>query len=212
MSHWPPDSAHSEGASTSAGPQRGSRTVDSPPHCAAGVYASAISHLELTPDEYDDYIRTPLVDEHLAGADRITTIIVRGGPTGLPSPGSLPVVVAWIGDEFGGEGPMNADVVLAESDLDDVMLSVARSPIAATTLAVLLRSQTTLSVNGGLGAESAAYSVLQSGPEFATWRASATASPDPTVGQTVEVEREGDRLLISLDRPHRHNAISTQTP
>jgi hypothetical protein len=173
-------------------------------------YAAPISHLELTTDAFDDFIRSPFVDERLAGADRIDTVVVRGDNAGIASPGSLPVVVVWVGDEFGGDGPMNADVVVAESDLDGLLTATERAPLAAATLAVLLRSQTTLSVSAGLGAESAAYSVLQSGPEFAAWRAAASAAPDSTPGAVVAVERDGSTLVIILDRPHRHNAISMQ--
>lgn len=174
------------------------------------LYASEIGHLELARDDYEDLIRSPFVDEQLAGDERITTILVRGGAAGIASPGSLPVVVAHVGDAFGGDGPMNADVVVGESDVDELVSFVDRSPLAASTLAVLLRSQTTASVDHGLAAESAAYSVLQAGPEFAAWRASTTATPDHATGPVVTAERFGDHLRITLDRPHRHNAVSTR--
>jgi Enoyl-CoA hydratase/isomerase len=173
-------------------------------------YNSDIGHLELARDDYEDLIRSPFVDEQLAGDQRVTSIVLRGTSTGISSTGSLPVVVAWVGDAFGGAGPANADVVVGESDVDELLSAIDRSPIAASTLAVLLRSQTTLSVDGGLAAESAAYSVLQAGPEFAAWRASATASPDASTGPVVTVQRTGDHLVVTLDRPRRHNAISRQ--
>jgi hypothetical protein len=172
-------------------------------------YDSAIDHLELSPAEYGDFIDSPFVNEHLAGERRVALIVVRGDVSGLVSPGSLPTVVVWVGDEFGGHGPMNADAVMGESDLEQLRRSVDRSPMAAATLALLLRSQPTLPVHGGLVAESAAYSMLQSGPEFAAWRAATTPSPFADTGPVVRVERDGTRLEIVLDRPHRHNAIST---
>jgi hypothetical protein len=177
-------------------------------------YDSRIGHLELTPDDYEDFIRSPFVDERLAGDHPVSIVLVCGEPAntsiGISSPGSLPVVVAWIGTEFGGHGPANADVVIDRSGAGELTSAVERSPIAAATLAVLLRSQTTLSVHGGLAAESAAYSVLQSGPEFAAWRATVDSPYESSDGPVVTLDRSDDQLVVSLDRPHRHNAVSTQ--
>ena len=76
-------------------------------------------------------------------------------------------------------------------------------PLAATALAVLLRASETLSVEHGLAAESAVYSTLQAGPEFAAWRASRpTAIVPPDAAPPVLVERAGDELLVTLNRPH----------
>ncbi len=173
-------------------------------------YASDISYIELTPLEYDEFIRSPFLDEQIAGDDPITAVVIIGEATEIASPGALPLVVCWMGAELGGIGPPNADVVLGADDVDEVTASILRAPIAAATLAVLLRSQHDLSVEHGLAAESAAYSVLQSGPEFATWHAAATTAPATETGSVVEVTRRADELIVRLDRPHRHNAISTQ--
>jgi enoyl-CoA hydratase/carnithine racemase len=50
--------------------------------------------------------------------------------------------------------------------------------------------------------------MLQAGPEFAAWRAAHPASPRADTRQTVRSERDVDTLLVTLDRPDRHNAIS----
>ena len=57
--------------------------------------------------------------------------------------------------------------------------------------------------------ESAVYSMLQAGPEFAAWRQAHPASPpvDDT-RPTVQIDRCDDALVVTLDRPHRHNAIT----
>ena len=53
--------------------------------------------------------------------------------------------------------------------------------------------------------------MLQGGPEFARWRAATPVKADPEPERsTVVVQREGGRLLVTLDRPHRHNAVSTR--
>ncbi|MCE9622603.1 MAG: enoyl-CoA hydratase/isomerase family protein [Actinomycetia bacterium] len=127
------------------------------------------------------------------------------------APESLPVIVCWIGDVLGGDGPGAADLVVGRDDIADLTSTVARNPLAATTLAVLLRSSADATVASALAQESAAYSMLQAGPEFAAWRAAAPRSPATAeIGPTVAVERSDDTLTITLDRPQRHNAISSR--
>jgi Enoyl-CoA hydratase/isomerase len=166
--------------------------------------------LVLTPEEYTDLVRSPFVDE-TSGDPHHPVIIVEGSrDADLPLPGSLPLVVLWVGDEFAAPGPDAADVVVGVGDVDDAVARICRSPLASRTLAVLLRSIASVDVSAGLAIESAAYSLLQAGPEFATWRESHPAGAITDTGSTVSVEREGDRLVVTLDRPHRHNAISTR--
>ena len=61
----------------------------------------------------------------------------------------------------------------------------------------------------GVVIESLAYSTLQAGPEFARWLAErgpadAAVTPDPVLAQ-----RDDNTLRVTLNRPHRHNAFST---
>jgi hypothetical protein len=105
------------------------------------------------------------------------------------------------------------DVVVTSTDgqLDGLLSSIAARPKAAATLALLLRRNGP-DIEEGLVAESAAYSMLQAGPEFAAWRAgrpAAAAAPEPEPGPPVSVARDGDRLTITLSRPARHNALNT---
>lgn len=173
-------------------------------------YTSAIRHLELTPRLYNSLMRSPYVGEEIGGEDGVALVIVRGSAPQIADPGSVPVVVCWIGDQFGGDGPTNADLVLDQQHIEAAVSCIARAPIAASSLAVLLRGIARSTVTDGLAMESAAYSMLQAGPEFATWRATAQHIPEVDVGPVVAVERDGDKLLLTLDRPRRHNAISTQ--
>ena len=53
------------------------------------------------------------------------------------------------------------------------------------------------------------YSTLQAGPDFAGGCRS-RPSPQP-VAATIDPcwsERDGDRLVVTLNRPHRHNAVN----
>jgi enoyl-CoA hydratase/carnithine racemase len=174
------------------------------------IYADRIAHLDLTVREYQSFIESPFVDERIGGPSSVAAVVIRGDDAGLPAIGSLPVVVIWIGSEFGGDGPRNADVVIGEADLDEVLCRIRAAPVAARSLAVLLRCLEGVSVEAGLAMESAVYSTLQAGPEFAEWRASTppgTVAPDRP---TVLLDRVDDDVVITLDRPQRHNAISTR--
>ena len=143
---------------------------------------------------------------------------------GLPDPSgvaaerrsSLPFVVVGVTSDAGGEvgaGWMElCDVVVADEDpaLARVEDNLAVHPITGTTLALLLRNQAELSVGDGLVAESAAYSVLQSGPEFAAWRAANPPRTDRDAGARVQTQRHGGTLAVTLTRPQRLNALDAQ--
>jgi enoyl-CoA hydratase/isomerase-like protein len=136
--------------------------------------------------------------------------VVRGTAEELTPPGSLPIVLIWVGSAFGDDGPKNADMIADEAGLDEVLARIYAAPLAARSLAILLRSLDGASVDAGLAMESAVYSMLQSGPEFTEWRRNAVPTPDTTDRATVLVDRDDDVVVITLDRPHRHNAISTR--
>jgi hypothetical protein len=125
--------------------------------------------------------------------------------------GPLPVVVVGAGRD-GAETlsePVATlfDLVVAEPE--PVVAAVEAAPQAAVTLVQVLRASPSLPVAAALAAESTAYSMLQSGPEFARWRASAERpAPAADVKPPVLVERTGGRLQITLNRPGRHNAVN----
>ena len=126
---------------------------------------------------------------------------------------SLPCVV--VGVVAGERAPLTElyDVVLEPDDpaLPAILETTATNPHAASALAVLLRGSEARSTGEGLAAESAVYSTLQAGPEFAAWRAATPVhSRADTDHPTVRVERTGDQLLVALSRPEVHNAFSTR--
>jgi len=137
------------------------------------------------------------------------------GPTGFPAElvTSLPFVIVGM-----TRGAVDhtwfelCDVVVEDGDpvLGAIEQNLARFPIASVALALLLRSQPGRSVDEGLVAESAVYSVLQSGPEFAAWRAGQRARTDVDEGPRVRLERDGEILTVTLARPDRLNALDAR--
>ena len=101
------------------------------------------------------------------------------------------------------------DVVAADdAEADRLVVAVGAHPLAASTLAVLLRSTHRRAVGDGLVAESTAYSALQAGPEHRRWlaaRGPARRRP-PDDRPRVAVRRQGDVVRITLTRPAVRNA------
>ena len=102
-------------------------------------------------------------------------------------------------------------VVQGASELESVLAAIRRAPQAGLALVQLLRHNEKLDVHEGLIAESLVYSVLQSGPEFGAWRRGRRVqTPRESSEPAVSVLREDDRLILSLNRPERHNAFSRE--
>jgi enoyl-CoA hydratase len=126
---------------------------------------------------------------------------------------SLPFVVVGVTHGAVGQRWLDlCDVTVDEGDaaLEPIAESITDHPITATILALLLRGQHHLSVGEGLVAESAAYSVLQSGPEFSAWRgdhAARSLRVEGDSGPRVRVARDGGVLSVTLNRPDRLNAL-----
>jgi hypothetical protein len=83
----------------------------------------------------------------------------------------------------------------------------ATRPLCTSALAVLLQQTGVLPVWEGLVAESATYSTLLAGPEFAQWLAAQPPRRQaPDGDEPVLASRDGDRLTLTLNRPERRNA------
>jgi hypothetical protein len=123
---------------------------------------------------------------------------------------TLPAVVVGEVADPERRRPAWADVVLGADPrpLASIVSTVQAVPLAATTLAVLLRNGDDRSVPEGLVAESTAYGLLQGGPEFAAWRRDhPPRRRAPVPGLEVLVSRQDHQLSITLNRPHVHNAF-----
>jgi enoyl-CoA hydratase len=96
-------------------------------------------------------------------------------------------------------------------ELDATIDAVGANPLAAVSLALVLRGSERRAVAEGLQLESAVYGSLQGGPEFAAWRATHPVHPPrPEVGPAVAKRRDGDRLELVLNRPAVRNALDAR--
>ncbi len=126
---------------------------------------------------------------------------------------SLPFVVLGVTRGAVGEAWLElCDVVAAEDDpaLAHIEQNLTDHPVTARALALLLRGASRRSVEDGLVAESATYSVLQSGPEYAAWRTAHPARADRDPGPRVRTDRRDATLVVTLARPRRLNALDAQ--
>lgn len=169
------------------------------------------------------HLHSMLLDGPSLWHDRLgagqTPLVVVDLDCGLPMPlvdNGVPLVIVGITDRDVPEehpGATACDIVLTRGDstLDMVADSVRVAPIAATSLAVLLRGGADRVIADGLLLESATYSTLQSGLEFARWRAEHPPRDRPdTRGPAVTVERAGECLELTLNRPNVRNALNTR--
>lgn len=97
-----------------------------------------------------------------------------------------------------------ADPLVAARQIVDVC---SGHPLSTSALAVLLQQTALLPVWEGLVAESATYSTLLAGPDFARWLAERPPRPlPPEDDEPVLVDRHGELVTLTLNRPERRNA------
>jgi len=99
-----------------------------------------------------------------------------------------------------------------EAELERLATAVTCSPGAAVALAQLLRVGEPLGAADAVVAESWVYSLLQAGAHHRSWlaaRADQTRRPRPD-RPVVLVDRRGDVLSLTLDRPDVRNAYGTR--
>jgi enoyl-CoA hydratase/carnithine racemase len=88
---------------------------------------------------------------------------------------------------------------------------IETTPLAAATLARVLRASEGLPFDDALCIESLAYSTLLGGIEFRAWRSrtAVRSRPEPA-GARVELVRRGDDVHVRLTRPARRNAFDAR--
>ncbi|MGD8415777.1 MAG: enoyl-CoA hydratase/isomerase family protein [Pseudomonadales bacterium] len=126
-----------------------------------------------------------------------------------------PTPVIGIGDEEGTRSdPLIAgvDLVAPAAEADRCREAVARNPDAAAVLMEVLRITAGMPARDALIVESLAYATLQGGPEHGRWLAAerqvrpGRALPPKT--DIVELDRQGEVLLVRLNSPETRNSLS----
>ncbi|MEV0972385.1 enoyl-CoA hydratase/isomerase family protein [Microtetraspora glauca] len=142
--------------------------------------------------------------------DRLLVGLAAGPPPARTAVllGALDVTLAGAAD-----GAVRECVTVRDPEERLFVLSAAatRNPHASTVLGQVLRAGATLTVGRALDVESFAYSTLLGGPEFRRWLdGRRRRDVPPAVHDPVLVGRDGDRLLITLNRPERRNAYGRE--
>ncbi|MFD0903294.1 enoyl-CoA hydratase/isomerase family protein [Actinomadura sediminis] len=108
-------------------------------------------------------------------------------------------------------GPESVTVADPGERLEAIGRAVTANPRAALVLREVLRAVEHLPVPAALDVESYAYSTLLGGAEFARWLAARGPRPlPPETADPVLVDRAGDVLHVTLNRPDRRNAYGRQ--
>ena len=132
----------------------------------------------------------------------LADVIVVGVSTGTPDvePGEFDVLLT---------SESNPPQPWVSAPPEDLRACVDASRASSATLVQVLRATESLGVPEALTVESMAYSMLQQGEGFRSWRRSRPRrhvrepAADP-----VSLTRTGDRLNVLLDRPHVRNAFN----
>jgi enoyl-CoA hydratase/carnithine racemase len=101
-------------------------------------------------------------------------------------------------------------MVTEDAQMAAVLDAACQFPEASRTLVQVLRSTEHVPVDVALVVESLAYSMLLGSPEFGRWLAGQRPrrlKPDPD--ELVLVDRDDTELVVTLNRPHVHNAYSS---
>ncbi|WP_138843054.1 enoyl-CoA hydratase/isomerase family protein [Rhodococcus pyridinivorans] len=97
-----------------------------------------------------------------------------------------------------------------DESIGEFAAAVAKNPQSALVARQVVRASETLPVSEAIDVESLAYSTLQGGPEFAAWLEERGPRPlPPPCNEAVLIDRDGDVLRITLNRPERRNAYGT---
>lgn len=157
------------------------------------------------------------------------TVAGAAAPHLPPPPGLLPAgfgrIVVGVSHRAATATTVDCDIALTTAggarrpwvsvpDLADAVGAIrdraGANPVATVVAAQLLRRGGTGSPDDDLLCESLAYSTLQGGAEFATWLSGrARRPPRAAAAPPVLAEREGETLVITLNRPEVRNAYGS---
>jgi hypothetical protein len=130
---------------------------------------------------------------------------------GDPAPGWSAVLDQLTCTVGAGGGSPDPRIIRTPSVPDTIARlaeAVEAAPETAAAVAWLLRIAGSLPIGDALVAEALAHAALRAGPEHTAWAADRPAIPHrPPTDPVVYADRIGDRLMLTLNRPQRHNAL-----
>lgn len=135
----------------------------------------------------------------------------------------LPVEPGWlfrqagpviaIGPDVSTSVAANADVILPDQEAAASLIeNIEQFPVAALVLVQVLRATEGMDIHSGLKVESLAYSMLQTSLEYQRWLRARKDPPQHIVGndQAILIEREGDIVRATLNRPENRNSLTVE--
>ncbi len=155
-------------------------------------------------------VESPDLHRSVGAAVGVPVVVVQGDGSDLTDVAraltALPVIALATGDTGADHGwDLHTD------DPEPVVESIENNPLAAVTLAQVLRLTPRLGTADGLVVESLAYSALQGGPEHARWlaaRGRRVRPEDPS--PRVRMDDHPDRIDIVMTRPKLRNLIDVE--
>jgi enoyl-CoA hydratase len=120
-----------------------------------------------------------------------------------------PVPVIGIGERNGPCADKLDAIIEAPVAAATLIQQIQRAPRAAAVIVQLLRTLPGLPMATGLSLESLAYGLLQGSDEHAAWLSSRRTSQPHPPGRVL-IERHGEVLHVTLDRPEARNAIDRE--
>ena len=136
--------------------------------------------------------------------------VIAVGFSRTPLPPAAGPVLEMLTCTLAPDGPGRTWTPGTTEDLAHITATATTAPRAALTLAGLLGLTSRANVADGLMAESLAYWLLPAGPGFAAWRAGRARRTVPDATDPVLLDRAGDALTVTLNRPDRHNAFGRE--
>jgi enoyl-CoA hydratase/carnithine racemase len=128
-------------------------------------------------------------------------------PADWPAGPRPPFPLVGLGSAEHPSSAMLDAVIEAPVSAEGLLRAVGKAPKAAAVAVQLLRSIDGMAIEKALRSESLAYAVLQGSDEHADWLAARVRPESPVAQGSVRVEREGEKLHVTLDRPWACNAI-----
>lgn len=125
-------------------------------------------------------------------------------PADAPMP-VAPFPLIGLGDPADPRAMSLDAVVEPPVSAEALVRQIHRAPRAAAALVLLLRASEGVAPAAALTLESQAYAMLQGSAEHARWAAAPRPAPRPP--GTLRAVRDGDSLILTIDRPWALNAI-----